>query len=118
MRQSGFLSMNQFRNLFNTCRIPLKNKDRLDVHFKTFNEGLCPTHFIVIYKCRFFKIDAFNKENRLLTIGEVYEILKMISNKVKSAGIGIGALTGDYRDDWAKVNFLDFKIGHLLTGIR
>ena len=102
-RQSGYLSMNQFRNLYNTCRIPHKGKDRLDVHFRTENEGVCPTHLIIIYKQRFFKIDAFNKENRLLNIAEFYEQLKMITQKFATDGIGIGALTADYRDDWANV---------------
>ena len=95
--------MNQFRNLFNTCRIPQKNKDRLDVHFKTVNEGVCPTHFIVIYKSRFFKVDAFNKEGRLLNPAEMYDLLKVITSSVKNAGVGIGALTADHRDDWAQV---------------
>lgn len=93
--------MNQFRNLFNTCRIPQKNKDRLDVHFKTANEGICPTHVIIIYRNRFFKINAFNKINDVLNIAEFYSILEIITSTVKTDGIGIGALTGDYRDDWA-----------------
>jgi len=80
--------MNQFRNLFNTCRIPQKNKDRLDLHFKTANEGSCPTHIIVIYKCRFFKINAFNKMNVPLNIAEFYELLKAITKNAITEGIG------------------------------
>lgn len=33
--RNSFFSMNQWRGLFNTCRIPQLNKDRLDIHFKT-----------------------------------------------------------------------------------
>ena len=102
-RQSEYLSMSQFRNLFNTCRVPQKDMDRLDTHFKTQNEGFCPTHIIVICKSRFFKIEALNKENRLLSVAEFYETLQIITRMVKTDGIGIGALTGDHRDDWAKV---------------
>jgi hypothetical protein len=30
-----YFSMDQFRRFYNTCRIPMKKQDRLDVHFRT-----------------------------------------------------------------------------------
>ena len=49
--RSSYFSMYQFRNLFNTCRIPLKNKDRLVSNFKTGNSkdlNLFVNHLILI----------------------------------------------------------------------
>jgi len=45
-------------------------------------------------------------QETLLNIGELYEQLKSISSMAKHDGIGIGALTADYRDDWAKVRLI------------
>lgn len=69
------------------------------------NEGTCPTHFVVMFKNRFFKIDAYHRDNTLLNISELYSQLRSIKNeyKTKSSGIGIGSLTADNRDTWAEV---------------
>ena len=40
-------SMHQFRNLFNTTRIPRKNEDRLRLLWKTEKEGPVPQHAVV-----------------------------------------------------------------------
>jgi carnitine O-octanoyltransferase len=107
--------MDQFRNLFNVCRIPLVNKDRLDFHFKTVSEGECPTHLIVMYKYRFFKMDIIH-ENKMLTITEFYNQFESIMNKYGNMpnGIGIGALTADYRDDWARVSLNSLLLKNFL----
>ncbi len=57
----------------------------------------------MIHKNRFFKFDAYNKENQLLNLGEIYDRLLKIKSKCKTYGIGIGALTADNRDEWAAV---------------
>lgn len=98
--RGAFFSMNQFGNLFNTCRIPQEEKDRLDVHFKTAKEGPCPTHALVIYKYRFFKLETYHNNQRL-NATELYRQLEKIA-KTKTFGPGIGALTADTRDHWAK----------------
>lgn len=131
--RSSFFSMNQWRGLFNTCRIPQLNKDRLDIHFKTgmsrviiwkkkyeiyydvfylFNclakeSNECPTHLIVMYKYRFYRLETYH-QGKQLNITELYRQLeKIVANGDKKAfGVGIGALTADKRDSWAKVNII------------
>ncbi|CAF0706682.1 unnamed protein product [Brachionus calyciflorus] len=102
--RSTYFSMDQFRKFYNTCRIPLENKDELHNHFKTVKEGECPTHLIVMYRNRFFKVDIYDKDSRLLTITELYHQFKSIFDNynLKPLGVGIGALTADKRDDWAR----------------
>jgi carnitine O-octanoyltransferase len=100
--RNSYLSMSQFRNYYNSCRIPLVNKDRLDIHFKTFDEGHCSTQLVIMYHNNFFVFDAF-QDNELLNPHEVYHQLAKIKTKYnKTYGVGIGALTADYRDDWAR----------------
>lgn len=73
--------------------------------FEIVREGDCPSHLIVMYKYRFFKLNIHH-ENKLLSITEFYNQFESIVNRFsdKSNGVGIGALTAGYRDDWARVN--------------
>ena len=88
--------MDQFRNLFNSCRIPLVNKDRLDFHFKTVSQSAeCPTHLIVIYKYRFFKMNITH-ENKLLSITEFYNQIETINGKSNNIGT-YEVFFGDYK---------------------
>ncbi len=74
------------------------------------NEGNCPTHVVVIYKNRFFQVNAYAEDRETLyNINELYEQLKYITNMAKHDGVGIGALTADYRDDWANVRLMKAK---------
>ena len=104
--------MDQFRNFFNTCRIPCVKEDKLCKHFKTANEGTCPTHLLLMYRNRFFKINAFHRDNTLVNISEFYSQISGIINKYQTIalGIGIGALTADNRDAWAKVKKIYFYL--------
>lgn len=119
--------MDQFRRFFNTCRIPQKDKDTTISYFKTgsletsfkykqikFNqkffqskasEGDCPTHLVIVYKNRFFKLEPYDRNKELLKISELYQSLSWIVDEYrdKPPGIGIGALTTDHRDNWAQV---------------
>lgn len=55
----------------------------------------------MIYKHRFFKLETYHNNQRL-NVTELYRQLEKIA-KTKSFGPGIGALTADTRDNWAKV---------------
>ena len=68
------------------------------------SEGECPSHVLVIYRHRFFKLSLYH-ENKLLNASEFYNQLESIFNRyiTQPYGIGIGALTADYRDSWATV---------------
>ncbi len=67
-------------------------------------QGECPTHLIVMYKFRFFKLSIYH-ESKMLSITEFYNQLESIVKRYANEpyGVGIGALTGDHRDDWARV---------------
>jgi carnitine O-acetyltransferase len=73
-------------------------------------EGSCPTHLIVMYGNRFYKLDIYHNDG-LLTIGELYHQLnRIVKENNKPKGLGVGALTADQRDTWAEVrrNYLFF----------
>jgi hypothetical protein len=38
--RNGYLSMAQYKRMFNTCRVPCRNKDRLEVSFKTCKSSM------------------------------------------------------------------------------
>jgi carnitine O-acetyltransferase len=104
--------MSQWKGLFNTCRIPQVNIDRLDIHFKTARESSeCPTHMIVMYKYRFYRLETYH-QGQPLNITEFYKQLEKIvaCGNDKSFGVGIGALTADYRDDWARVRIFFIQL--------
>ncbi len=66
-----------------------------------------------MYKNRFFRVESFYKNtNDLLNIRELYHLINGIIQKYsfKSHGIGIGALTSDNRDNWARVSFSKFEL--------
>lgn len=61
-----------------------------------------------MFKNRFFKVNVFHNNSNLLNITELYQQFRFIIDNydLKSHGIGIGALTADKRDRWAKVTIL------------
>lgn len=102
--RSEFFSMDQWYRLFNTCRIPCIGRDKLDVHFKTVRESDdCPSHIIVMYRYRFYRIESHH-EGKRLNLTEFYKQLEKVYSygNNQSFGVGIGALSADYRNDWAK----------------
>ena len=57
-----------------------------------------------MYKYRFYRLETYH-EGKILNITEFYKQLeKIVANKKNETyGVGIGALSADYRADWAKV---------------
>ena len=102
-----YLTMNQFRYLFNTCRIPQKGRDRLLHCFQTETEGgNSPTNIIVLCKGYIFHFDAINpKTGNLLKPPQLYSVFKKvvtICELRQEPGPGVPALTGLSRDSWAE----------------
>ena len=102
----NYLSMQQFRYLFNTCRIPKRGRDELLHLFKTKAEGGgSPTHVIVLCRGYVFKVDAVDQKTGELTTPPQYcSMLKVIDKICKNRrahGPSLSALTGLNRDDWA-----------------
>ncbi|XP_053569972.1 peroxisomal carnitine O-octanoyltransferase [Bombina bombina] len=96
------LDMHQFRNLFNTCKIPGVTRDSIANTFKTESEGVCPTHLIVMSNGRIFSFEAVY-EGLMLTPPEILRQLQNIQNRCSNEprGIGLAALTTEERTSWA-----------------
>ncbi|KAK3912117.1 Peroxisomal carnitine O-octanoyltransferase [Frankliniella fusca] len=97
-------SMDQFRRLFNCCRIPLSQKDRLDIHFKTEKEGSCPMHVVVACNGHMYIVDALDE-----TTGSILNPLEweqhfqfILDDASQTSGQGISLLSCDDRETWAK----------------
>ncbi|XP_039268279.2 peroxisomal carnitine O-octanoyltransferase-like isoform X1 [Styela clava] len=100
-RKGNNFSMYQFRFLFNTCRIPYKETDELFNCFKTIYEGDCPTHVIIFYHKRIYKIASIsNKTGQIYTPSQFYKVVSQIVQD-KESGEGISTLTELDRDTWA-----------------
>ncbi|OCT73980.1 hypothetical protein XELAEV_18032941mg [Xenopus laevis] len=97
------LDMSQFRNLFNTCKIPGRTSDVISNQFKTVSEGSCPTRLAVMARGRIFTFDAV-PEGQILTPPELLRQLQYIQNicQTEPAGIGLSALTTEERTRWAQ----------------
>lgn len=48
--------------MFNTCRIPKRDQDIIQCSFKTNQEGQSPTHIIIFFRNRMYKIQGVNQE--------------------------------------------------------
>ncbi|KAE8596140.1 hypothetical protein XENTR_v10015983 [Xenopus tropicalis] len=98
------LDMSQFRNLFNTCKIPGRTRDIISSRFKTESEGSCPTHLAVMARGRIFTFDVV-PEGQILTPPELLRQLQYIQDicQTEPAGIGLSALTTEERTRWAQI---------------
>ncbi|XP_072269521.1 peroxisomal carnitine O-octanoyltransferase [Pyxicephalus adspersus] len=96
------LDMHQFRNLFNTCKIPGVTRDSIINYFKTESEGSCPTHLIVMCRGRIFSFEAVI-DGQMLSPPEILRQFSYVQNICQSQrdGIGLSALTSEERTRWA-----------------
>ncbi|XP_053373497.1 peroxisomal carnitine O-octanoyltransferase-like isoform X2 [Mercenaria mercenaria] len=99
------LSMNQFRRLFSTCRIPAPQRDHLKTYFKPESEGPTPLHLTVFCRGRIFVMKGVDENEEPLTPPELQKQFQYIKDKCdrEPEGPGLGALTGDYRATWAQI---------------
>ncbi|XP_064456216.1 peroxisomal carnitine O-octanoyltransferase-like isoform X2 [Ornithodoros turicata] len=101
-------SMNQFRRLFNTVRIPQEGKDEIVNKFLPEGEetfpGESPTNVIVLCSGHIFSFGAVNENGEPITVDELSQQLEYIELYCAGmeAGPGIGALTVGDRDSWAE----------------
>ena len=91
------LDMSQYFRLFNSTRIPNKDKDIL-VTDET------KKHILILYKGNFFTFDVLDKNNNILPPSEIYAcILHILNSNSKTADQSIGVLTSENRDIWANI---------------
>ncbi|OWF42358.1 peroxisomal carnitine O-octanoyltransferase-like isoform X2 [Mizuhopecten yessoensis] len=98
------LCMSQFRKAFNTCRVPGINKDKLLSYFLTESEGISPGHISVMCRGRIYVFDGQDANGEILTPPEIQSQLQRIRDicDFQPEGLGIGAVTGDERTQWAQ----------------
>lgn len=96
------LDMDQFRMLFNTCKVPGVQKDTIRNYFKTEREGPCPSHLVVICRGRIFTFDAVC-DGQILTPPELLRQLSCVKEccEGEPEGDGVAALTSEERTRWA-----------------
>ncbi|XP_065358406.1 carnitine O-acetyltransferase isoform X3 [Calliphora vicina] len=88
------LDNSQFGAVYGTCRIPLPQQDALEYHPKS-------QHIAVIYKNHFFKLPVYDKNGQILNAKVLAQQLQQIGKSETQAGLPIGLLSTDSRDNWA-----------------
>eukprot|EP00924_Labyrinthula_sp_SR-Ha-C_P000044 snap_masked-scaffold_60-processed-gene-0.28-mRNA-1 protein AED:0.01 eAED:0.01 QI:87/1/1/1/1/1/3/71/656 len=94
------LCMSQFKQLFGTCRIPKPGTDEM----KHYPES---KHVVILSQNVFYHLNVLGTENEpILTERELQKkldsILKDSEKSKPSDGFGVGVLTSDKREVWAK----------------
>ncbi|XP_052247535.1 peroxisomal carnitine O-octanoyltransferase-like isoform X2 [Dreissena polymorpha] len=99
------LTMDQFRRLFSTCRIPAVQRDHLATYFKTDSEGKAPSNIVVLCRGRIFNMTVIDDSGEPLTAPELQAQFQRVRDQCdrEPEGPGIGALTGDNRTSWAQI---------------
>ncbi|XP_077978654.1 peroxisomal carnitine O-octanoyltransferase-like [Glandiceps talaboti] len=96
------LSMIQYKSLYNTCKIPRNQMDRLDRYFKSEFEGDCPSHIIVLRNGHYYTFDIVDKDGEIITAPEMQRQLEYIKDKCDSdpSVPNIGTMTALDREPW------------------
>ncbi|XP_055526339.1 peroxisomal carnitine O-octanoyltransferase [Wyeomyia smithii] len=98
-------SSDQYRRLFNTVRVPGTEMDKIVCHFKTEKEGWCPSHVLVIYKGRIFKVESFHDDGEELSAQDFLLVFQQIQHRVDTEDTNqqpVTLLTHDDRSTWAQ----------------
>uniref|UniRef100_G3MPS7 Choline/carnitine acyltransferase domain-containing protein n=1 Tax=Amblyomma maculatum TaxID=34609 RepID=G3MPS7_AMBMU len=93
------LDMSQYQKIFSTCRVPGYKQDRLETYFLSDSP---PTHVLVIYNNEFFAVDVYDGQGNPYDEDQILQQLRQVVNMSTSAGAGVGILTSEHRDVWAK----------------
>uniref|UniRef100_A0AAG5CSL1 Choline/carnitine acyltransferase domain-containing protein n=1 Tax=Anopheles atroparvus TaxID=41427 RepID=A0AAG5CSL1_ANOAO len=98
-------SADLYRRLYNTVRTPGVEMDKVVSHFRTEREGSCPSHLIVLYGGRIFKVPGLDSKGDPLSPQDFLFSLQQIQVKVEGERVqhaGVPVLTNDDRTTWAK----------------
>ncbi|XP_052870202.1 peroxisomal carnitine O-octanoyltransferase [Anopheles cruzii] len=99
-------SADLYRRLYNTVRLPGLEMDKVQSYFKTEREGSCPSHIIVLYGGRIFRVPGLDAQGEPLAPQEFLFTLQQIQHKVESdvgaPHTGVPVLTNDDRTTWAR----------------
>lgn len=93
-----------FKFFFSTSRVPGVEKDHIEKHFLTVEEGQTPSHVLIIAKGRQFIFNGVHEDDTILTAPEILVALQRLRSILdyEPDGDGVPALTHDDRTNWAK----------------
>jgi carnitine O-acetyltransferase len=94
--KQGPLCSEQYRYLFNSCRIPAIPNDTTRVSDLVEN-----SHIVVMRKNQFFKVPLVHPDGQRLHTAEIEEQLKFIYQNAQGIVTSVGSLTTENRDVWA-----------------
>ncbi|KAH9508189.1 Carnitine O-palmitoyltransferase 2, mitochondrial [Bulinus truncatus] len=90
------LDMSQYKNLFNSCRIPRSEKDEL---FTDRNAK----HILILRNGHFYVFDMLDKDGNIIPETEVLSHLKFIlEDQTSCPEHPVSALTTEHRDVWSR----------------
>ncbi|XP_076455057.1 carnitine O-acetyltransferase-like [Babylonia areolata] len=95
------LCMMQYYQIFSACRVPGPKKDT-HVIFPSTSHGP-PRHITVMHNNHIFSVEVYGSKGRPLTIDQLYNQLKEVTNLSQSRAPPVGLLTSLDRDTWAEV---------------
>eukprot|EP00795_Rhopilema_esculentum_P002490 gene2490-18153_t len=91
------LDMSQYKRLFNSTRIPLKEKDSLE-------SFPADRHILVIRNGHFFTFDLLKQDGSVVSKDEIYANLKaVVEQSAAKNENSCGVLTAEERDYWAEL---------------
>lgn len=93
------LDMSQYQKIFSTCRVPAPNRDKLETYFLSENP---PKHVLVVHNCEFFAVEVFDSQGNPYDVSQILQQLREVVKMSPIPGFGVGVLTTEHRDVWAK----------------
>lgn len=90
------ICMSQYARLFNTTRVPSKERDLL-VHYEDSK------HIVVLHDNKYFKVNCYTSTGRLLSPAELQDQFDIIVADSSQPAVGedsVAALTAGSRDKW------------------
>lgn len=112
------ICMNQYERLFNTTRVPFKNRDYITHYDKACN------HIVVLHKNRYFKVMCYDNAGRPLSPAELEDQFNMIiddKSPVQPGEAQVACFTAGSRDKWYNArrdHFYDSVNGAFLREIE
>uniref|UniRef100_A0A182NGC9 60S ribosome subunit biogenesis protein NIP7 homolog n=1 Tax=Anopheles dirus TaxID=7168 RepID=A0A182NGC9_9DIPT len=98
-------SADLYRRLYNTVRTPGVEMDKVESYFRTEKDGPCPSHLIVLYDGRIFKVPGLDANGDPLSPQDFLFTLQQIQVRVEGESVahaGVPVLTNDDRTTWAR----------------